>query len=177
MSRTALLLIDIQQSFYQRGYIASAETAAFEQKIQQLIVGCQQRDILLVDVFHTAPQKRVVYFRRSGDDPQLSPWLCHRNHLNPVIHRAQDLLIQHPEKRWQLEEIAGRVHVSARHLTRLFRQHLAISVRDYQEQLRLAVAHQRISQGESAERAALAAGFSSARQLRRAEMRWQERVS
>ena len=124
-----------------------------------------------------AAREMVVYFRRSGDDPQLSPWLCHRNHLNPVIHRAQDLLIQHPEKRWQLEEIAGRVHVSARHLTRLFRQHLAISVRDYQEQLRLAVAHQRISQGESAERAALAAGFSSARQLRRAEMRWQERVS
>lgn len=118
-------------------------------------------------------REMVVYFRRSGDDPQLSPWLSYRNHLNPAVHRAQDLLIQHPEKSWQLEEIAGRVHVSARHLTRLFRQHLGISVRDYHEQLRLAVAQQRVTQGEGAERAALAAGFSSSRQLRRAALRWQ----
>ncbi|MBP2168965.1 transcriptional regulator GlxA family with amidase domain [Erwinia toletana] len=119
-------------------------------------------------------REMVVYFRRSGDDPQLSPWLCHRNHLNPAIHRAQDLLIHQPEKSWQLEEIAARAHVSSRHLTRLFRQHLGISVRDYHEQLRLAVARQRVNQGEGAERAALAAGFSSARQLRRAELRWQD---
>ncbi|MFS2221529.1 GlxA family transcriptional regulator [Pantoea sp. B65] len=119
-------------------------------------------------------REMVVWFRRSGDDPQLSPWLSHRNHLNPAIHRAQDLLIQQPEKSWQLEEIAARVHVSSRHLTRLFRQHLGISVRDYHEQLRLAVARQRVNQGEGAERAALAAGFSSSRQLRRAEQRWQD---
>lgn len=119
-------------------------------------------------------REMVVYFRRSGDDPQLSPWLSHRNHLNPAIHRAQDALMQQPEKSWQLEEIAARAHVSARHLTRLFRQHLGISVRDYHEQLRLAVARARVSQGEGAERAALAAGFSSARQLRRAEQRWRD---
>lgn len=118
-------------------------------------------------------REMVVWFRRSGDDPQLSPWLAHRNHLNPAIHRAQDALIQQPEKSWQLEEIAARAHVSARHLTRLFRQHLGISVRDYHEQLRLAIARARVSQGEGAERAALAAGFSSTRQLRRAEQRWQ----
>mgnify|MGYP000940146713 CR=1 FL=1 len=122
-------------------------------------------------------REMVVYFRRSGDDPQLSPWLNHRNHLNPAIHRAQDLLIQHPEKNWQLEEIAGRVHISARHLTRLFRQHLGISVRDYHEQLRLAVAQQRVIQGEGAERAALAAGFSSSRQMRRATLRCQTKVN
>lgn len=118
-------------------------------------------------------REMVVYFRRAGDDPQLSPWLRYRNHLHPAIHRTQDLLIAHPEQAWQLEEIAARAHVSARHLTRLFRQHLGISVREYHEQLRLTLAQQQLQQGEGAESAALMAGFSSSRQLRRALQRWQ----
>ncbi|MEM6161355.1 helix-turn-helix domain-containing protein [Erwinia sp. P6884] len=117
-------------------------------------------------------REMVVWFRRSGDDPQLSPWLRYRNHLHPAVHRAQDLLIQQPEQEWPLEEVARRVHVSARHLTRLFRQHLGITVREYHEQLRIAIARQRLQQGEGAEKAALSAGFSSSRQLRRAQLRW-----
>lgn len=119
-------------------------------------------------------REMVVYFRRSGEDPQLSPWLRHRNHIHPAIHRVQDLLTLQPEQEWPLEEIAARVHVSSRHLTRLFRQHLGISVRDYHEQLRLTIARQRLHSGENSERAALSAGFSSSRQLRRALQRWQE---
>ncbi|MDI6936062.1 AraC family transcriptional regulator, partial [Serratia sp. Se-PFBMAAmG] len=42
-------------------------------------------------------REMVVWFRRSGDDPQLSPWLRYRNHLHPAIHRAQDVMIAHPE--------------------------------------------------------------------------------
>ncbi len=118
-------------------------------------------------------REMVVYFRRSGEDPQLSPWLRYRNHIHPAIHRAQDLLTLQPEQEWPLEEIAARVHVSGRHLTRLFRQHLGISVRDYHEQLRLTIAQQRLQQGEGNERAALSAGFSSSRQLRRALQRWE----
>ena len=37
-------------------------------------------------------REMVVWFRRSGDDPQLSPWLRYRNHLHPAVHRAQDAL-------------------------------------------------------------------------------------
>lgn len=54
---------------------------------------------------------------------------------------------------------------------RLFRSHVGISVREYHEQLRLAVAQQRLQQGYGLEKAALAAGFSSGRQLRRAQQR------
>ena len=56
-------------------------------------------------------------------------------------------------------------------MTRLFRQHLGISVRDYLEQLRLALAEQRLLTGSGMEEAALGAGFSSARQLHRARRR------
>lgn len=116
-------------------------------------------------------REMVVWFRRSGDDPQLSPWLRYRNHLHPAIHRAQDALTNAPEKGWSLADIAACAHVSPRHLTRLFQQHLGISVRDYLEQLRLAVAEQWLVQGRGVEHASQAAGFSSPRQLHRARQR------
>lgn len=117
-------------------------------------------------------REMVVYFRRGGDDAQLSPWLRHRNHLHPAVHRAQDILAREPEANWQLEQLARQVYMSSRHLTRLFREHLGLSVREYHEQLRLAVAQQRLQQGMGIEKSALAAGFSSSRQLRRAQQRW-----
>ncbi len=118
-------------------------------------------------------REMVVYFRRGGDDAQLSPWLRHRNHLHPAVHRAQDILAKEPEAEWQLDQLASQVFMSSRHLTRLFREHLGLSVREYHEQLRLAVAQQRLQQGLGIEKSALAAGFSSSRQLRRAQQRWQ----
>ena len=116
-------------------------------------------------------REMVVWFRRSGDDPQLSPWLRYRNHLHPAIHRAQDALTAEPQKAWNLPDIAALAHVSPRHLTRLFQTHLGISVRDYLEQLRLVVAEQWLLQGRGVEQASLAAGFSSPRQYHRARQR------
>ncbi|MBM0404319.1 GlxA family transcriptional regulator [Serratia sp. 4542] len=113
----------------------------------------------------------VVYFRRAGDDPQLSPWLRYRNHLHPAVHRAQDVMAAEPEADWSVPQVAEKAHVSSRHLARLFRSYVGISVREYHEQLRLAVAQQRLQQGYGLEKAALAAGFSSGRQLRRAQQR------
>lgn len=116
-------------------------------------------------------REMVVWFRRSGDDPQLSPWLRYRNHIHPAIHRAQDALTAEPQKGWHLTDIAALAHVSPRHLTRLFQLHLGITVRDYLEQLRLAVAEQWLLQGRGIEQASLAAGFSSPRQYHRARLR------
>jgi transcriptional regulator GlxA family with amidase domain len=119
----------------------------------------------------TVAREMVVWFRRSGDDPQLSPWLRYRNHLHPAIHRAQDALTAAPQRAWPLADIANQAHVTPRHLTRLFKQHLGVSVRDYLEQLRLALAEQRLLQGSGVEQAAQSAGFTSARQLHRARQR------
>lgn len=104
----------------------------------------------------------------------MSPWLRFRHHHHPVIHRAQDIIAISPEKNWNIEELAALIHVSSRHLSRLFRQHLGISVREFHEQMRLAIAQQYIQSGMGVEKAALVAGFSSARQLRRAKMRAEE---
>lgn len=52
MTATVLLVIDAQESFYHRGYRETPETPAFEQKLSELIAGCQAREIPVVDVFH-----------------------------------------------------------------------------------------------------------------------------
>lgn len=50
----------------------------------------------------------VVYFRRAGDDPQLSPWLRYRNHLHPAVHRAQDVMAAEPEADWSVPQVAEK---------------------------------------------------------------------
>lgn len=113
-------------------------------------------------------RRLAVYQRRCGQDPQLSPWLAHRNHLHPAVHRAQDAIAQDPAHPWTLDELAARAHVSARHLTRLFAEHAGIGVAAYQQRLRIARARQLLADPRlSIERVAELAGFASARDFRR----------
>ncbi|MBK8384760.1 MAG: helix-turn-helix domain-containing protein [Candidatus Accumulibacter sp.] len=122
-------------------------------------------------------RRLVVYQRRSGNDPQLSAWLDHRNHLHPAVHRAQDAIAQDPARSWSLEELAGQAHVSARHLTRLFAEHAGIGVVGYQQGLRIARARELLADRQlSVERVAELAGFASARDFRRVWRRYEART-
>ncbi|WP_291992168.1 helix-turn-helix domain-containing protein [Candidatus Accumulibacter sp. ACC003] len=119
-------------------------------------------------------RRLVVYQRRSGNDPQLSPWLAHRNHLHPALHRAQDAIAQDPVRSWSLAELAACAHVSERHLTRLFAEHAGIGVVAYQQRLRIARARELLADRQlSVERVAELAGFSSARDFRRVWQRYE----
>jgi transcriptional regulator GlxA family with amidase domain len=62
----------------------------------------------------------VVYLRRSQRDPELSPFLAHRRHLHPVVHRVQDAIITRPEHDWDMATLAAIGHATERHLLRLF---------------------------------------------------------
>ena len=118
----------------------------------------------------------VLYARRTGADPQLSPWLLHRNHIDPRVHEAQDLVIRDPAHGWTVPELALRVHASPRHLDRLFQAYAGISPLAYLRKIRAALARQLLGDaGASVERVAEMVGFSSAEQLRRAFQRF-ERV-
>lgn len=114
-------------------------------------------------------RKLVVYVRRAGGDAQLSPWFAHRNHLHPTVHRAQDAIVAEPTRDWDLPAIATVACTSVRHLSRLFRDELDLTVLDYLRHIRIAVARERLdTTGLSIERVAEAAGFRSAHQMRRA---------
>jgi transcriptional regulator GlxA family with amidase domain len=111
----------------------------------------------------------VVYLRRSGADPQLSPWLEGRNHLHPAVHRVQDAMTADPAKAWTLGGLARIAGASSRHLTRLFQDYAGMSITDYKNGLKVALARELISQTSlDMEQVAERAGFGSTRQLRRA---------
>jgi transcriptional regulator GlxA family with amidase domain len=111
----------------------------------------------------------VVYMRRGGADPQLSPWLEGRNHIHPVIHRAQDAIVANPTRAWSVARLARIAASSPRHLSRLFNEHAGMSVIDYVNRMRIALARELLT-GSRLDLEAVAArsGFGSARQLRRA---------
>ncbi len=52
MSRTALINIDTQQSFFHRDYWQERDVPAFQQAILALISGCEARGVPVVDIFH-----------------------------------------------------------------------------------------------------------------------------
>jgi len=111
----------------------------------------------------------VVYLRRAGTDPQLSPWLEGRNHIHPAIHRVQDAVTADPTRDWSLENLADIAIASPRHLSRLFNDHTCMSIPDYLNKLRVALAQQLLTETRlDIERVAERVGFSSSRQLRRA---------
>lgn len=128
-------------------------------------------------------RRLVMYTRRGPHDPQLSPWLAHRNHMHPAVHRAQDAIAQslsrEPARHWSLPELADVACVSPRHLSRLFMQHTGISAVDYQQQLRMARAQELRAHNPtlSQEQLAEACGFASARDFRRVWQRWASRIS
>jgi transcriptional regulator GlxA family with amidase domain len=111
----------------------------------------------------------VVYLRRSGAEPQISPWLEGRNHVHPAVHRVQDAITKNPAEHWQLGKLARVAGASSRHLTRLFHEYAGMSVTEYKNNLRVALAKQLLSQtAMDMEQVAEKAGFGSARQMRRA---------
>jgi transcriptional regulator GlxA family with amidase domain len=110
----------------------------------------------------------VVYVRRSGADPALSPWVQHRNHLHPTVHRVQDAVAQNPAAPWSMQHMANAGHTSARTLARLFADHAQCTPLTYVHQLRVAIARELLTQSQlSIEHVAEKAGFASAHQLRR----------
>lgn len=119
----------------------------------------------------------VVYMRRSGSDPQLSPWLMHRNHIHPAVHRVQDAVTKDPAADWSAEQLAGVAFMSERNLGRLFAEHAGCSPLDYVQRMRVALARELLSNSKlDLERVAERAGFSSAHHLRRVWRRWESQA-
>jgi len=116
-------------------------------------------------------QVMVVFQRRGPDDPELSPLLAGRNHLHPALHRVQDAVAEQPGQTWSLDTMAAVAHVTPRHLSRLFREHVGRSPRDYVEGIRVAIAERALQGGVSTQRAIEAAGIAGSRQWRRLRAR------
>lgn len=121
------------------------------------------------DVALAVARYLVVYLRRGGADPQLSPWLEGRNHIHPAIHRVQDAVAGDPARAWTVTALARLAATSPRNLSRLFNEHTGLSVTDFVNRMRIALAREMVLGSRlDMEEIAARAGFSSARQFRRA---------
>lgn len=116
----------------------------------------------------------VLYWRRSGQEPQLGIWLEGRNHVDDRIHRLQDALAAAPGESWNMARMAEQAAMSERHLRRRFQVLTGISILDYLARQRLQLVRQMMRETDWAlERIAQASGFGDARQLRRVWRRFE----
>ncbi|GHB18803.1 GlxA family transcriptional regulator [Salinicola rhizosphaerae] len=116
----------------------------------------------------------VLYWRRSGQEPQLGIWLEGRNHVDDRIHRLQDALAAAPGEFWSMSRMAEQAAMSERHLRRRFRALTGISILDYLTRQRLQLARQMMCDTDwGLDRIAQASGFGDARQLRRVWQRFE----
>lgn len=82
MSPTALLVIDVQESFFHREYWQEDDFPAFKAAISRLIAGCQQRHIPVVNVLHTDSD---ALFRLDSGLVKPMPFLQHTPQL--TVHK------------------------------------------------------------------------------------------
>jgi transcriptional regulator GlxA family with amidase domain len=115
----------------------------------------------------TIAKDMVMYFRRSSHDPQLSPFLAHRRHTHPAVHKVQDAMSAASERYWDMAALASVGHVTERHLLRLFMDHAGTSPMQYLETIRLERARQSLEHGASVTVAAEVSGFGSSVNLGR----------
>ena len=113
-------------------------------------------------------REMIVYLRRNGDQEQRSVYLDHRTHLHPGVHRVQDWLVAHPEKKPALAQLAHIAALSPRHLTRVFRSATGVTPKQFAAKVKVQVARDLLADPQrTVEAIAESCGFEDARQLRR----------
>lgn len=71
MSQTALLVVDVQESFRHRPYWSEKPLPAFIRSLQSLINGCADRKVPIVQIFHT--EDEGLFAMSSGYVKTLAP--------------------------------------------------------------------------------------------------------
>lgn len=115
-------------------------------------------------------RENVVPFRRFSADPELAPQFRSRSHANQLVHAVQDAIGKDLAASLSDPAFAQRFRVSPRHLGRLFRQELGMSLKHYQLGLRIARARSLlVCSTLSVEEIAARCGFGSVQSFR---MQW-----
>jgi transcriptional regulator GlxA family with amidase domain len=166
-------IVHANRLFVEDGRVLTSAGVTAGLDLSLYVIGQQLGNQVAASVARTL----VVYMRRAGNDPQLSPWLMHRNHIHPGLHRVQDAINREPAAEWSSSKLADVACMSSRNLARLFAEHASCSPLDYVQRMRVAVARELLANSKlDLERVAERAGFSSAHQLRRVWRRWESQA-
>ncbi|AKU21691.1 GlxA family transcriptional regulator [Massilia sp. NR 4-1] len=111
----------------------------------------------------------VVFLRRPGGQAQFSVTLAAQQAQTPAIRALQAWLPEHLAEDLNVQRLADRAAMSARHFARVFRRELGDTPAAYVQRLRLEQARWMLEDGSwSIERIAALCGFSDAQLMRRA---------
>lgn len=117
---------------------------------------------------HKVARGLVFYHRGNGLRGQQSHYLSFRNHINMKIHEVQDYVVHHIDGANTIGELAAVAGMSARNLTRLFKQTTGITINQYLTNLRLETAKGLLKDPQnSLAYIASRCGFKTSRQLQR----------
>ncbi|MFE5406958.1 GlxA family transcriptional regulator [Streptomyces sp. NPDC056580] len=119
------------------------------------------------DLTRDVARSLVVYLQRSGGQSQFSAPLQGPPPRSPALRKITDLVTADPGGNHSLGELAKHLNVSARHLTRLFREELSTTPARYVESIRFDMAKALLDQGHTATRTASLAGFPNYESMRR----------
>ncbi|AZG47305.1 GlxA family transcriptional regulator [Gordonia insulae] len=120
------------------------------------------------EVARRTAQGLLVYMQRGGGQSQFSASLQGPIARSSVVRKVTDHIRGNPRLPHTVSSLAEHANVSARHLTRLFRDELATTPAGYVATTRFEVACDRLNTGFGVAQAAQAAGYSSAEVMRRA---------
>jgi AraC-like DNA-binding protein len=84
---------------------------------------------------------------------------------------VQDAVCEQPAADWSLQQLAAVAHVTPRHLSRLFAQHVGASPRQFVESVRAALTERALDAGRGPKQALAEAGIHGGRQWRRIRQR------
>jgi len=143
-------------------WTSAGVTASFD-----LLLSFVEED-LGADVARDVARILVVFLRRTGNQAQYSAQLRTQVADRRPLRELQQYIADHPDADLSLAALADRLHMSPRHLGRVFCQEVGMSPGRYVERIRLETARRRLEESDhSVEAVALAAGFGSAETMRR----------
>ena len=113
-------------------------------------------------------QEMVINVRRNETAGQKNIFLDFKNHFNADVYKAQEILANRLDASFTIKNLAQKMNISGRHLSRLFKEHTGETVQAYREKMRLEHGEQLLLHTEmSIKEIAAQCGFGNPRQFSR----------
>lgn len=113
-------------------------------------------------------REMVINIRRAETQDQENVFLDFKNHFNADVYKAQVILASNLRADFTVSELGGALHMTVRHLSRLFKQHTGQTIQAYREKIRIEHGEQLLLNSEmTVKEIAAKCGFGSPRQFSR----------
>ena len=113
-------------------------------------------------------QEMVINIRRADTQSQKNTFLDFKNHFNPDVYKAQQLIANNLKSSYTLKDVAYDLNLSERQISRLFKSHTGQTIQQYRDKVRLEHGENLLRNTElSVKEVAVKCGFESPRQFSR----------